>query len=205
MILTVDQRESERAIDTALAAANPGYDMRRGHPCLYDALRLAIRECPSPPASYLEIGVSDGASLLTVLTRAPHVRSLLLCDPWAPIEGGSGRGSHAHIDALLRALGYSGGVTFLDGDSRELLPRHPTNEFFDLATIDGNHSYECALADLTSVWPRLRPGAVLVLDDYERVPIVSAWTEHVARTRSSPELLFELRDESNRTLVARKP
>lgn len=40
------------------------------------------------------------------------------------------------------------------------------HETFDLIYIDGDHSREAVLADSSAVWPLLRPGGLLVWDDY---------------------------------------
>lgn len=48
----------------------------------------------------------------------------------------------------------------------------PVEAIFDLVHVDGDHSALGALNDLVLCWPKLRPGGVLILDDY--------WTPEVA-------------------------
>lgn len=137
------------------------YDRYAGLPALYPILDRAARE--SAPSSYLEIGVRDGASLVCVLTAHPHIDRLILADTWESAYGGSGRGSHQHISVLLAALDATKDTLFLDGDSKDTIPT--LHERIYMALIDGDHSDEGCLADLTNVFPLLAPGAILVCDD----------------------------------------
>jgi predicted O-methyltransferase YrrM len=134
-----------------------------GNSSLYKALEKYARE--DQPQSYLEIGVRDGASLTTVLLSTDSVRFLTLCDSYGGMYGGSGRGSHAHIDNLLSKIGYRHFVQYLDGDSREVLQF--AHYDYDMALVDADHSVEGALADLKDVWPRLKNGGIIVLDDLD--------------------------------------
>lgn len=109
-----------------------------------------------PAQSYLEVGVRDGCSLWVVLEANSRIKRLALADDWGTSHGGTGRGSHEHVAALLRDIGWPGRVTWLDGRSQETLPelgmRVPTPKF-DLVHVDGDHSYRGALADLRNCWP----------------------------------------------------
>jgi len=180
--------------------ARLGYEIQTGHPCLYDALDIASSDVN--PQSYLEVGVSDGASLLTVIAASPGLSRIVVCDLWKPVEGGSGRGSHAHISKLLEDVHYGGGCWFLDGDSRTLLPTIPPSPLFDLATVDGNHSAEGASSDLACVWPLLRSGGILVMDDVDRPHLRAVWDAFVAA--NNVERIYELNDGANWTAIARK-
>lgn len=113
--------------------------------------------------TYLEVGVQEGRSLFYVC-GVTHIERMALCDSWGTDSGGSGRGDHAHIEVLIDGWNEEtrpDSVTFLDGDSRELLPRF--NETFELVHIDGGHSYEVALSDLCEGW-RLCSHIMLVHD-----------------------------------------
>src|SRR2546429_8590518 len=98
-----------------------GFTGRTGHPAAYDALDIAARVIR--PTSYLEIGVYDGGSLMSVLQAAPVLSRIVLCDlfahdwiSWGRGNGGAARGTHAHIDRLLATQNYHGQVDFLIGD-----------------------------------------------------------------------------------------
>jgi predicted O-methyltransferase YrrM len=180
-----------------------GQEIQCGHPCLYDALFLAVKVyANSAPLSYLEVGVSDGASLMMVLNNAP-IRGLVICDSWLKVGGGTGRGSHAHIAALLHKHNYAGSVQYLDGDSHGLLPTLPPDLQFDLITVDGDHAPDGATADLEHVWPHLRIGGILVFDDVTRDELRRVWNQFMER-HPSCQFLFEIRDHADGTVVARR-
>lgn len=112
-----------------------------------------------PVRSFLEIGVRDGCTMWVVQEASIQtIRLMALADTWGDTHGGNGRGSHDHIDRLLSAICYyhnGGDVIWLDGDSRETLPelREQRPDLrFDLVHVDGEHSEEAALSDLTNGW-----------------------------------------------------
>ncbi len=184
-----------------------GYAGRTGHPCAYDALDIAARIVRA--TSYLEIGVYDGASLFSVLQAVPTVRRLALCDlfghdwvSWGSGNGGAPAGTHAHIDRILALLQYPGQVQFLVGDSRDLVPVLPRSEQFDLAFVDGDHSHDIALTDATNVWPLLRLGGILVMDDAGRSEVSSAIG--ILLDRYQMRHLFTLDDGADATAVYEK-
>ena len=92
---------------------------------------------------YMEIGVQDGNSTLGMLTRFPNAKKMVLCDNWGPGHGGTNRGNHNYVENRIRNSGYTGELVFLDGDSRERVPRYFSenpSEYFDLMVVDDDHS-----------------------------------------------------------------
>jgi predicted O-methyltransferase YrrM len=128
---------------------------------LYDFLAGHCQE--NTVRSYLEIGTRDGGSLRVVVENAPALESIVCADTWGGEWGGSGRGSHDHIDRLLAGMLYTGEVRYLDGDSKETIPT--LAQQFDLILVDGDHSYEGGMADLRNVWPLCRPGGCVAFHD----------------------------------------
>jgi hypothetical protein len=122
------------------------------------------------PPHYLETGICAGRSLEALL-GVWHPRSMTLCDWWDPAYRGAPYGSHQHIEELLRTLDYGGDVHYLDGDSHVLLRGLP-EKFYHLIHIDGDHSFDGALADLRDSWRLLAPGGHIVLDDLIHAPSV---------------------------------
>lgn len=129
-----------------------------------DVLRAAVRAF-GPIRRYLEVGVQEGRTLQAVVEAAgPDLIELVLCDTWGTESGGTGRGSHAHIDRLLEALGYHNPVVYLDGRSQDLLPGLKTCCLlapFDLVHIDGEHTYEATRGDLEHGWGMTRRALVV--------------------------------------------
>jgi hypothetical protein len=117
---------------------------------------------------YLEIGTREGDSLRIVLENAAaDLLSVWVADLWGSDYGGSGRGSHAHIDQMLDDFHFDGRRVFLDGNSRDTIPALMPEkaEAFDLVLVDGDHSYEGGMADLLNTWPLVKPGGCVVFHD----------------------------------------
>lgn len=130
-----------------------------------DSLRAFLAEhCREfSPCRYLEIGTRDGDSLRVVVENSPALERIVCCDTWRSEWGGSNKGSHAHIDAMLASLLYDGEVDYLDGDSKVTVPTLACR--FDLVLVDGDHSADGARADLDNVLPLVEPGGCIVFHD----------------------------------------
>ena len=118
--------------------------------------------------NYLEIGTREGGSLQVVLKEAKStLESVWIADLWTNDYGGTGRGSHSHIDLLLDSFGFDAKRVFLDGNSQHTIPALMPEkaEAFDLILVDGDHSYEGGRADLENTWPLIRPGGAVVFHD----------------------------------------
>ena len=145
---------------------------------------------------YLEIGTRDGGSLRVVLENAgQHLEAVWVADKWGTDYGGSGRGSHAHIEQLLDDFNFDGRRAFLDGDSRDTIPALMAEmaEAFDLVLVDGDHSAEGGLADLENVWPLVRPGGCVAFHDvtHPAHPYLSYVFDSFVHKHRSPHELIE--------------
>lgn len=121
------------------------------------------------PKSYLEIGVREGDSLLALFNGWVPER-VTLCDDWGTAAGGTGHGSHAHIETLLETLKtkplrypITTNPTYMDGNSHEIIKA--LGEKFEFITVDGDHSKEGATQDLDDAWPLLEVGGLIFFDD----------------------------------------
>lgn len=125
-------------------------------------LALAIR-----PRQYLEIGVRHGHSMAMVLTQAPACRPVGF-DLWVENYAGLEHHGKPFVEQQLRRLGIERALEFVDGDSAETVPaffRADPERFFDLVTVDGDHSATGARIDLENVLPRVTLGGAVVFDD----------------------------------------
>jgi predicted O-methyltransferase YrrM len=147
---------------------------------------LAAAAALVKPTSYLEIGVRRGRSMAVVAAACPDC-SLLGFDLW--IEGYAGMDNPGPelVRAELARVGHRGPLELIDGDShqtvRRYLRQHP-DSYFDLITVDGDHSERGAAQDLADVLPRLKVGGVLVFDDtvHPEFPhLAKVWQREVGR------------------------
>ena len=147
----------------------------------------------------LEVGVNAGHSALLALSANPRLE-----------YSGVDLMSHAYTIACVDFLKgeFPGRVHLFPGDSREVLPwlaqRSPDLDF-DLFSIDGGHTSEVCLSDMT--WcVRMghgKKGRHLVLDDVHASWIFDIYCEFVARGELTTETFFGDWEEAGRNVLAR--
>src|SRR5262245_15802256 len=170
--------------------------------CLFDRY---IRRDPDPReflfrmlpkgAACAEIGVWKGWFSRRIVDRlAP--RKLWLVDPWrfrpdlpGAWYGGALAKAQADMDAIhddvVRNLGSLPGVTVLRAPSVEAA-KSVEDGSLDWVYVDGDHSYQGVIDDLTAWLPKVRPGGLVVGDDLKlkaqgEVPVARAMKDFVAR------------------------
>jgi predicted O-methyltransferase YrrM len=119
------------------------------------------------PENYLEIGVRRGRSMAMVASQAPMCR-MYGFDLWIKDYAGMENPGEGLVHAELKRVGHQAQAQFIAGDSRATVPaffQEHKDLYFDLITVDGDHSVEGARSDLLAVMPRLKAGGVLVFDD----------------------------------------
>lgn len=119
------------------------------------------------PASYLEIGVRRGRSMAVVAEAAPDCQCTGF-DLWIENYAGMANPGEAHVRSELARVGHRGDARFIAGNSALTVPAyldaHP-DAWFDIVTVDGDHSVKGAAADIRHVLPRLKVGGAIVFDD----------------------------------------
>lgn len=162
---------------------------------LYEYMRHHLRT--HPVATYLEIGTREGDSLRVVLEeRSDTLASVWVADLWGTDYGGTGRGNHRHIDQLFDDFNFAGRRVFLDGNSRHTIPAlmPEQGEAFDLVLVDGDHSFDGAMADLENVWPLVKPGGAVVFHDITHpahLDLLGCFEEFVARHAAPHQIVAE--------------
>lgn len=137
------------------------------------------------PRSYLEIGTRRGWSLAQVLSEAPQVQ-VYSCDMWVKDYGSVENPGADFVRAEMKRVvpDYRNPIIFLEGNSHDLLPifldgaptaelpsldliRHTESRphYFDLITVDGDHTALGAWWDLLDVMPHVALGGAVVFDD----------------------------------------
>jgi len=145
--------------------------------CLAEVLR---------PRSYLEIGVRRGRTACAVASVAPDC-TLVLFDMWIQDYAGMPNPGPDFVAAELKKVSHRGPVVFNNGNSCVTIPaffeRNP-DLYFDLVTVDGDHSLEGAAADLAATLPRLAIGGAVVFDDIahpQHPELGELWNDFVVR------------------------
>lgn len=113
-----------------------------------------------PDLGYLEVGVFEGRSLLWMLDNV-----LTHASARATAVDVFGSSYEATFDANLEISGSAAKVTKLVGPSGHVL-RGLGGATFDVIYIDGSHTADDVLLDATLCWDLLKPGGLMIFDDY---------------------------------------
>lgn len=119
------------------------------------------------PESYLEIGVRRGRSMAMIAATCPECH-IVGFDIWKQNYAGMLNPGPDFIRNEISKFNYKGQLDLIDGNSHETVKKYFTEQpdtYFDLITVDGDHSREGAAEDIADVLPRLKVGGVLVFDD----------------------------------------
>ncbi len=119
------------------------------------------------PRRYLEIGVRRGRSMAMVASKQTDCE-IYGFDRWTPNYAGMPNPGPDLVSAEVRKLGFTGKLEFINGNSHETVPKffqENPEMFFDIITVDGDHTEKGAAQDLLDVIPHITVGGVLVFDD----------------------------------------
>ena len=124
---------------------------------------------PAQPLDVLEIGSWEGRSACYLLRKLPQAR-LTVVDTW----GGSdemlrareerARVAEQRFDQNTRL--WAARVTKHKMASDAFFQARPPGPQFDLVYVDGSHHADDVMRDALSAFAALRPGGVLIFDDY---------------------------------------
>jgi predicted O-methyltransferase YrrM len=137
------------------------------------------------PQHYLEIGVRRGRSLAVIARECPNV-NIFGFDLWVQNYAGMENPGPEFVSQELKKLGHKGHLKLISGDSSKTVPEFLKNNdmYFDVITVDGDHSEEGARTDLENTLPRLKVGGVLLLDDIthpEHRYLETLWDEMITK------------------------
>jgi precorrin-6B methylase 2 len=74
-------------------------------------------------------------------------------------------------------------VVFVEGETKRTLPLHPFENRLDLVLLDGPHAYPLPQLEFAYLFPHLREGGWLVLDDVQ-IPSVNELVQFLRRESS---------------------
>lgn len=163
-----------------------------------------------PGSAGCEIGVWAGDFSAEILRTVRPAR-LVLIDPWLfqpefahSWYGGALMKSQTELDALhTRVVARFAGrpeVTILRGKTEDVATRVPAASL-DWIYIDGNHDYEHVRRDLAFARRVVKPGGLILGDDFDRgdtgqgAPVTRAVTDAAREAGSGLELLWVCRHQ----------
>lgn len=123
-------------------------------------MRHLARFSNEPDVHGLEIGCFEGRSSIWFLERiVSHPTARMTCIDVFP------ESIEKRFDHNLQVSGLSERMTKRKGYSQDVL-RTLESETFDFVYIDGCHLASCVLTDAVLAWDLLRPGGLIIFDDY---------------------------------------
>jgi hypothetical protein len=155
-------------------------------------LEGALRPKPAPSSVYrqvivdlvnrerarvvVEIGVYSG-KLSRMLASTTLVERLYLVDPWGNGSGAPLGRDDAHMEAVFREVS-----AWAKGHPCVRILRHRSivaadwleNGSVDLVEIDGDHSLDGVMGDVTAWLPKVRAGGIICGDNYELAEVAEA-------------------------------
>ena len=130
---------------------------------------VLARYTDKPNVQYLEIGLFEGGSAMWVLDNIlTHPTSHMTgIDPFEDTESHEAQFPTypERFRANLDLSGATSRTTVIQGFSQTAMRDLPL-EHYDIIYIDGSHEYEDALEDAVRARRLLKPGGVLIIDDY---------------------------------------
>ena len=119
-----------------------------------------------PNLKFLEIGTYEGKSALWLFENVlTHPTSNLTCiDPWN--EWGNDKGETIFARFKNNLKKYLEKINIVRDYSYIALRKYEPVPTFDLIYIDGCHTAACAYIDIILSFPLLKPGGIVIFDDY---------------------------------------
>lgn len=113
---------------------------------------------------YLEIGVYEGDSLSWMAENALQNATAAGVDPYLPMKKESKERMDSLWETVWEKFSSHNNILLTRMTSRDYL-RADCSEY-DVIYIDGAHDAWSVLEDSVLAWPRLKPGGLLLWDDY---------------------------------------
>lgn len=139
------------------------------------------------PALGLEIGVRFGKSALATMMGSPKMKLIGIDpNPEYPVE-----------EFMNVRVGSR--FTFINEPSPHALERYTNTELFDWIYLDGRHDFQGVLEDFRAAWPLLKPGGIMVFDDYDATlgygtEVAEVLKQHTEEITGKPFMYITMED-----------
>ena len=130
-----------------------------------------------PNVNYLEIGSWEGRSLLWVLDNilTDPTSRLTAIDPLMDDPGWpDSKDIKGTLFSNIKLSGQEARVNVIVGFSQIELRKLPL-ESYDIIYVDGSHTAPDTLEDLVLSFRLLKPGGILIMDDYQHYPLTQTF------------------------------
>jgi predicted O-methyltransferase YrrM len=155
-------------------------------PRLY-ALLNAIVSSMEPGEIYTEVGTYQGGSLISALLgNDAHAVGV---DNFAEF---STTNSYSRTLANLVHFGVDDRVTLLNMGYAEYFASLDPETKIDVYYYDGAHGYEPQLAGMEAGWPFLKPGSVVIADDFLYPEVNRAINQFITNHAEHVKILFAI-------------
>ena len=133
------------------------------------------------PKLIAEIGVRLGYSAYAFLAACPQA-IYHGYDVWGGDHGGTKIAGAEYVTWMLACNCKEANVTLHTANTQQLnsLDLHEVDFFH----VDGDHSQQGALHDMEVVWPTIKPGGVMIIDDYDFIVPVRGAVDQFIKSNS---------------------
>jgi hypothetical protein len=151
--------------------------------------------------TFVEIGVWKGANASNCLGRwGHHIKEWHLIDPYNYedyLEDVFTNDRSADKQEAQSALApHADKCVWVEDYSYNVVDNYQDNSI-DFLYVDGNHSYEAVLQDITLYYPKVKSGGLIIFDDYSEPGVEKAALEfcssigkQITETSSAPGQAF---------------
>jgi predicted O-methyltransferase YrrM len=190
LLETLNQISSDNYLEYMIAYYQKGLSTF-GEAWSYCDLLMTLQATTSilKPTHYLEIGVRRGRSLAVVAKAHPPV-NIYGFDLWVKDYAGMENPGPDFVKNELKKVEHQGKLELISGDSRKTIPYFFKNNpqlYFDMITVDGDHSEKGAKIDLQNVLPHLKIGGIILLDDIchpQHIYLEKLWDKMIGNNKN---------------------
>ncbi len=165
-----------------------------GAPRVYGIIN-AVVSAMEPGEIYLEVGTYQGGSLIAALRDNQSIA--VGVDSFTEFQTTNG---FERTKKNIQDFGIADRVTFENMPFAQFFAQVAPGFVAQVYYYDGGHDYETQLAGMEAGWPYLRPGSIVLVDDYSYTEVARAINQFVENHKNN--LRFEFVMSSPRDMDA---